>query len=94
MNHKLRNTLRALSTTGLLMVVGLLAGSPQFVDPARQDHAALAQDPDWAEGTEAGVIDAQPRGVRQDAPRLRASNHRKFALPYFSFAQGARRHGG
>jgi hypothetical protein len=91
MNRKLRDTLIALSTSGLLLVVGLLAGNPQPVDSPRAAVATLADAADWAEGAEAGTDHALRRGLRHEAPRQRASGHRKFALPYFSFAQNTRR---
>ncbi|MBJ7574056.1 hypothetical protein [Luteimonas sp. MC1828] len=90
MNRKLRDTLIALSTSGLLLVVGLLAGNPQPVDPHRSASAKLADAAHWTEGADTGA-DALLPGLRHEAPRRRASGHRKFALPYFSFAQNTRR---
>ncbi|MBB1471890.1 MULTISPECIES: hypothetical protein [unclassified Luteimonas] len=91
MNRKLRDTLIALSTSGLLLVVGLLAGNPQTIDSAGPAPATLASAADRGEGAEAGAGQALPRVLRHEAPGRRTSGHRKFALPYFSFARDTRR---
>jgi hypothetical protein len=86
MNRKLRDTYIALTSSGLLLAVALLAGSPQPLAPAdgATRHAVLE-----------GVADgASAVDLRQDAPRRRLGGHHRLAMPYFSFAQGARAHGG
>ena len=92
MNRKLRDTLIALSASSLLLVVTLLAGNPQPLELRHSLAGPLADSMEWAEGA---VDDAVPatrpaqRGVR-DATRGRSAGHRKFALPYYSFAHGLR----
>lgn len=90
MNRKLRDTLIALTTSGLLLVVALLAGNPHTVDAARLAPASLAVAGDPSEA-ESGAARALPRALLRQAPARRVSGHRKFALPYFSFARDTRR---
>lgn len=98
MNRKLRHTLIALTTSGLLLVVGLLTGDPRQIHSplaaqareAAQSHRAVqANDADGSTRDH-----AQPSTRRGSALKRTASSHRKFAMPYFSFAQGARSRGG
>jgi len=89
MDRKLRNSLAALSATGLLLAFALFAAMP--LDPAGAAPAPLAD----ARGTGAGTADALDEAG--DEGRVRRSTRgaqRGLALPYFSFARGLRRIGG
>jgi hypothetical protein len=92
MNRKLRDTLIALSASSLLLVVTLLAGNPQPLELRPSPHGQLADSMEWSEGAVEdadGTSRPAQRGVR-DAARGRSAGHRKFALPYYSFAHGLR----
>ena len=91
MDRKLRNSLAALSATGLLLAFALFAAMP--LDPAGAAPAPLAD----ARGTGTGAGAADALDEAGDEGRVRRSTRgaqRGLALPYFSFARGLRRIGG
>lgn len=101
MIRKLKNSLFALSATGLVLAGALLVLGPAQDTPApayASSPPAVALDDAQAvlEGTEDPAIDpGQPAAVEatpSDAPRRAPRRHARsgFAMPYFSFAQALR----
>ncbi len=87
MNRKLRHTILAFSTSGVMLLLGLVAGQPLPSGPDATFAAARA----------APAAHADEPALRPDAAtaepqrRRRGSTAREvFAIPYFSFARGSR----
>lgn len=90
MNRKLQHTMTALSATGAVLGLMLLAGAPpRTVEPDFAAYVASATQ----DAESAGVADAADAGTVEAAPRAGHARRARsaLALPYFSIAQGLRR---
>ncbi|HST45513.1 MAG TPA: hypothetical protein VLK29_09865 [Luteimonas sp.] len=104
MTRTLQNALMALSTTGLVLVIGLMVAAP--LAPSTLSSPAAAWTPEVGAGIAPGqalvLTAARVAGpsteaavaALADARPKRRSARNAIALPYFSFARGLRRGNG
>ena len=85
MYRKLRNTILAFSVSGAMLVVGLMAAQPL---PSLSDCTGAVAPLQAA--TELAAESGAPEASVTQRPRRSRATHEVIAIPYFSFARGAR----